>query len=260
MQRYAILLVEDDVAVARGLREGLEREGYTVHWRNNGAEALDCAAHMPIHLILLDVRLPGGSGFDFCSQMRRAGLRQPIIILTAQSDETDKVLGLEMGADDYVTKPFSLRELLSRLRAQLRRAYGEFADGAGGVMLVGDLVIDPLRSLVLRDDHSLNLTPIEYRLLVFLAQNRGRAVTREQIIASVWGHAPDLESERAVNVHIRRLREKVEVDPARPSAYPGSGLGLAIVQAVAEAHGGRARAEIRPQGGARFTLELTALT
>jgi DNA-binding response OmpR family regulator len=228
VERYTILLVEDDPAVARGLNEGLQREGYGVVWVSSGGAGVDAAARGGVHLILLDVRLPDGSGFDFCREMRRAGLRQPVIILTAQADETDKVLGLEMGADDYITKPFSLRELVSRVRAQVRRAYGEFA-GGGGVLLAGDLVIDLPRSLALRGEQVLNLTPTEFRLLAYLAQNRGRALGREQIIQAVWGHAPDLESERAVNVHIRRLREKVELDPAQPAmilTVPGVGYRL----------------------------------
>jgi DNA-binding response OmpR family regulator len=228
VERYTILLVEDDPAVARGLSEGLQREGYTVIWTTTGSEGVECAVKGSVHLILLDVRLPDGSGFDFCREMRRRGLRQPVMMLTAQTDETDKVLGLEMGADDYITKPFSLRELLSRVRAQIRRVYGEFS-GGGGVLLVGDVVVDLLRSLALRGDQALNLTPTEFRLLAYLAQNRGRALAREQIIQAVWGHAPDLESERAVNVHIRRLREKVELDPAQPAlilTVPGVGYRL----------------------------------
>jgi two-component system alkaline phosphatase synthesis response regulator PhoP len=229
MEQHSILVVEDDPAVARGLRDGLEREGYLVVWKATGSEGVAYAAHGPAHLVLLDVRLPDGSGFDFCRDLRRRGLHLPVIILTAQSDETDKVLGLEMGADDYITKPFSLRELVSRVRAQLRRAYGEFAGGGAGVYLLADLVLDPARTLVLRGDQSLNLTPTEFRLLHYLAQNRGRALTREQIIEAVWGHAADLESEKAVNVHIRRLREKIELDPAQPAlilTVPGVGYRL----------------------------------
>jgi DNA-binding response OmpR family regulator len=229
MEHYTLLVIEDDPAVARGLRDALEREGYTVIWKINGGEGVEYAAHTTVHLVLLDVRLPDGSGFDFCRDLRRRGLRQPVIMLTAQAEETDKILGLEMGADDYITKPFSLRELLSRVRAQLRRVYGEFASGNSGMLLVGDLVIDPLRALALRNDQPLNLTPTEFRLLAFLAQNRGRAITREQIIEAVWSHAPDLESEKAVNVHIRRLREKVELDPANPAlilTVPGVGYRL----------------------------------
>jgi len=184
--------------------------------------------HAP-HLIILDIRLPDGSGFDFCRQMRVSGLRQPIILLTAQQDELDKVLGLEMGADDYVTKPFSLRELVSRIRAQLRRAYGDYASAESNALLVSDLVLDQNTGQALRDGQAVNLTPTEFRLLTYLARHRGQALSRGQIVEAVWGYAPDLESEKTVNVHIRRLREKIEPDPAQPSillTVPGIGYRL----------------------------------
>lgn len=179
--------------------------------------------------MILDVRLPDGSGFDFCRQMRQLNLRQPVIILTAQQDEIDKVLGLEMGADDYMTKPFGLRELVSRIRAQLRRAYGDYANAEGAALIVGDLVLDQNTAQALRDGKPLNLTPIEFRMLTYLARHRGQALARGQIVEAVWGYAPDLESEKAVNVHIRRLREKIEPDPAQPSillTVPGVGYRL----------------------------------
>jgi DNA-binding response OmpR family regulator len=180
-------------------------------------------------LIVLDVRLPDGSGFDFCRQIRQLGLRQPIVMLTVQREETDKVLGLEMGADDYVTKPFSLRELLSRIRAQLRRAYGELSSADANVLYAGDLVIDRARGQAYRDDQPLNLTPTEFRLLVYLAQHPGQALTRSQILDTVWGYDSDVESDKIVNVHVRRLREKVELDPNRPMlilTVPGIGYRL----------------------------------
>ena len=224
-----ILLIEDDPAVARSLQEGLQREGYHVTWKSSGAEGIRFAQKTPPQLILLDVRLPDGSGFDFCRQMRQQGLRQPILMLTVQQDEMDKVLGLEMGADDYVTKPFSLRELLSRIRAHLRRAYGEFSNADASLLFVSDLVIDLTRGQVLRGDQALILTPTEFRLLVYLARHRGQALSRAQIVDAVWGHTPDVDSERTVNVHIRRLREKIELDPSRPAlllTVPGIGYRL----------------------------------
>jgi DNA-binding response OmpR family regulator len=157
------------------------------------------------------------------------GLRQPIIMLTARRDEMDKVLGLEMGADDYVTKPFSLRELLSRIRAQLRRAYGELSSTDADILYAGDLIIDRSRGQVWRGNEIINLTPIEFRLLVYLARHPKQALSRDQILDEVWGYAPDLESERTVNVHIRRLREKVELNPSRPQlilTVPGIGYRL----------------------------------
>ena len=231
---YSILLIEDDPAIAQSLSIALKREGYTVIWKASGSEGVHYAqANRPSgampHLILLDIRLPDGSGLDFCRQMRQLGLHQPIIILTAQVDELDKVLGLELGADDYVTKPFNLRELLSRIRAQLRRAYGEFSSADVNLLYVGDLVIDLTRSQALRNSENINLTPTEFRLLTYLARHRGQALSREQIIEAIWGYSGDPESERTVNVHIRRLREKIELDPSRPTfllTVPGVGYRL----------------------------------
>ena len=215
-QRKTILMIEDDPAVARSLQDGLERNGFSVVWKNNGAGGVEYARQGQPGLVLLDVRLPDGSGFDFCRQMRQMGLHMPVIILTVQSDEVDRVLGLEIGADDYVTKPFSLRELLSRIRAQLRRAYGEYASGQGELIYVHDLVIDLTRGQVRRGEQTINLTPTEFRLIAYFSRHLGQALTREQIIQDVWNFTPDLESERTVNVHIRRLREKIEADPASP--------------------------------------------
>jgi DNA-binding response OmpR family regulator len=229
MAQFQILVIEDDPAVSQSLHSALTRKGYEVVCKTEGGDALAYAQKSQPHLILLDVRLPDGSGFDVCRRMRQHGLHQPIVMLTAQQDEMDKVLGLEMGADDYITKPFSLRELLSRLRAQLRRAYGELAAAEANVLFVGDLRIDLTRSQVLHENTPLNLTPTEFKLLVHLARHRNQALTRPQIVEAVWGYAADLESERAVNVHIRRLREKIEPDPSRPQlllTIPGVGYRL----------------------------------
>jgi len=226
---FHLLLIEDDAAVAQALQEGLRREGYAVTWKTRGAEGMALAQQGAPHLILLDVRLPDGSGFDFCRQLRQKGLRMPVVMLTVQQDEMDKVLGLEMGADDYVTKPFSLRELLSRIRAQLRRAYGDLSNAEADRLLVGDLVVDLSRGQALRGDRPLNLTPTEFRLLVCLARHPGQVLSRAQIVEAVWGHAADADIERTVNVHIRRLREKIELQPSDPTllvTVPGLGYKL----------------------------------
>lgn len=225
-----ILLIEDDPGVARSLQEGLEREGYDVVWKSTGEEGVAHAQNHGPHLIILDVRLPDGSGFDFCRRLRELKLRQPILMLTARRDEADKVLGLEMGANDYVTKPYGLQELLSRIRALLRRAYGELSADDSDRLYAGDLVIDRGSGQVQLGRTQLSLTPTEFRLLTYLAQHPGQAMTRAQIIESVWGYDADVESERAVNVHVRRLREKVESDPGKPSlilTVPGIGYRLA---------------------------------
>jgi DNA-binding response OmpR family regulator len=161
--------------------------------------------------------------------MRQAGIHQPILILTAQHEELDKVLGLEIGADDYITKPYSLRELVSRIRAHLRRSYGEFSNHETCLLYFGEICIDLTRSQALRKEKPLDLTPIEFRLLTYLAQNGNRTVSRSQIINEVWGYTPDLNSEKTVNVHIRHLREKIEDDPESPTIIvtaPGIGYRL----------------------------------
>jgi len=229
-QLNQILLLEDDPALAQTLKEGLEREGFAVAWKASGAEGITYARIQQPRLILLDIRLPDLSGFDVCRQMRQIGLSQPVIMLTARAEEIDKVLGLEMGADDYVTKPFSLRELLARIRAQLRRAYGDLATVDADILYVSDLAIDRGRGQVQRGRELLNLTPTEFRLLIYLTQHAGQALTRAQILDAVWGYDADVDSERTVNVHIRRLREKVEIDPSRPTlilTVPGIGYRLA---------------------------------
>ena len=230
MEPYRILVIEDDPAIGQSLLDGLKHYGFRAELCVDGSSGMNHAKQHLAHLIILDIRLPDGSGFDFCRQMRQAGLNQPIIMLTAQQDETDKVLGLEMGADDYMTKPFSLRELVSRIRAQLRRAYGEYSLTESNSIVINDLVLDQITGQARRGDEPINLTPTEFRLLYYLARHRGQAVTRSQIVEAVWGYAPDVESEKTVNVHIRRLREKIELKPDQPSlilTVPGIGYRMA---------------------------------
>jgi DNA-binding response OmpR family regulator len=230
MTAQKILVIEDDPAIGQSLLDGLRQHGFHADLCKTGSSGAAYAQKQIPHLIVLDVRLPDGSGFDFCRQMRQMGLRQPIIILTAQHDEMDKVLGLEMGADDYITKPFSMRELVSRVRAQLRRAYGDYSSAESAVVVINDLVLEQATGQVRRGEEVINLTPIEFRLLMYLARHRGQALSRAQIVEAVWGFAPDIESEKTVNVHIRRLREKIELKPDQPSlilTVPGIGYRLA---------------------------------
>jgi DNA-binding response OmpR family regulator len=225
-----ILVVEDDPAVAEALVEGIGREGYQVHHEPTAASAVThVRAHHP-HLIVLDVRLPDGSGFDVCRELRRSGTRQPILMLTVQGDEVDQVTGLEAGADDYVTKPYRLRELLARIRALLRRTYGELSGADADLLYAGDLVIDRASAKVTRDARPIDLTPTELRLLTFLAQHPGQVLSRGQLLEHVWGYSAELIDEKTVNVHVRRLRTKIEVDPDAPSivlTVPGLGYRLA---------------------------------
>jgi DNA-binding response OmpR family regulator len=212
-----ILIVEDERAVARGLEYGLTKEGFVVLWAKTGQQALDLARRRDPHLILLDIRLPDVSGFDVCRQLRAERMRQPILMLTACDEELDKVLGLELGADDYVVKPYSLRELISRIRALLRRAYRELAAASVGDRLrFGEVEVDLERLQVTRQGKSVDLTPTEFRLLRYLVSNPERPFSRDQLIEAVWGYASDIGSDRTVDVHVRHLREKLEDDPANP--------------------------------------------
>jgi DNA-binding response OmpR family regulator len=217
MANERILVVEDERAVARGLAYGLREEGFEVLVAPTGQEALALARSRDPHLILLDIRLPDISGFDVCRQLRNQEFRQPIVMLTARDEEVDKVLGLELGADDYVVKPYSLRELISRIRAMLRRAYGELATRAAGDRLrYGDIEIDLDTLRVTRRGETVDLTPTEFRLLQALASRPGRPLSRETLIEDVWGYASDVGSQRTVDAHMRHLRVKLEDDPAHP--------------------------------------------
>ena len=223
-----ILLIEDDKAIATSITDSLTQDGYAVTWRNNGASGVTYAEQAQPHLIILDVRLPDGSGFDVCRELRQRQFRQPILMLTVRSDEVDKVLGLEMGADAYMTKPFSLRELQATIRALLRRAYGDLSSAESNTLLAHDMTIDLDRSEVKRGSTILNLTPTEFRLLVYLTRHKGNALSRTQILDAIWGYS-NTESERTVNVHIRRLREKIELEPSKPQlilTVPGVGYRL----------------------------------
>jgi DNA-binding response OmpR family regulator len=224
-----ILVIEDDPAVAQGLQQALRRDGFTVAWKSTAKDGLSYLQNHPADLVLLDVRLPDGSGFDVCRKMRQKKMRMPVIILTVQNEEIDKVVGLEAGADDYMTKPFGIRELTSRVRAQLRRAYGELSAADADILYIHDLTVDRSLGQVTRGDQVLNLTPIEFRLLVYLARHQGLALSRAQIIENVWGYEGQLGDDKTVNVHIRHLRKKIETDPSKPAmllTVPGIGYRL----------------------------------
>lgn len=217
MEADRILIVEDEKAVARGLEYALQAEGFEVLYAENGQSALNLARTQHPQLILLDLRLPDISGFDVCRQLRQDGLRQPILMLTALDDPIDKVLGLELGADDYVVKPYNLRELIARIRSLLRRAYGELAESsAGQVIEFGEIQLDLEQLQVTRAGHLVYLTPTEFRILRYLTTHPGKPVSRDTLIEAVWGYDSDYGSDRTVDVHIRHLRQKIEPDPAEP--------------------------------------------
>ena len=212
-----ILIVEDERAVARGLEYGLKAEGFTVLLAETGNRGIEIAREQSPHLILLDIRLPDLNGFDVCRELRRLGLRQPILMVTARDEEVDRILGLELGADDYIIKPFSLRELMARVRAALRRAYGELANAPEMSKIgFGEIEIDLESMQVLRSGQQIILTPTEFRLLRLLATTPGQVFSREQMIEMVWGYDSEIGSDRTVDVHMCHLREKLEDDPANP--------------------------------------------
>jgi len=212
-----VLLIEDEPAVARGLLYGLEDEGYEVLWAQSCSEGLKALRGREPDLLILDIRLPDGSGYDLCRDIRREGYRLPILMLTARDAEVDKILGLELGADDYMVKPFSFHELLSRLRALGRRAYGDLAAGRTAERYhFGRITVDFDRFTAYRNGKDLLLTPTEFKLLKCLIGGQDRTFSRQNLIDIVWG-AGFMLGDRTVDVHIRHLREKVEEDPTRPT-------------------------------------------
>jgi DNA-binding response OmpR family regulator len=213
-----ILVVEDEAAVARGLQYALTQEGWSVTLARSGEEALQLIAERAPDLAILDVRLPGMSGFDLCRELRRT-MTIPILMLTARIEEIDKVLGLELGADDYMTKPFKVRELIARVRALLRRAYGALANTGGGQTQIhaGPLRIDLERRRVYKGERRIDLTATEFELLAFLARHPGIVFTRDALLRQVWDYDNFVGDEKTVNVHIRHLREKIEERPDDPT-------------------------------------------
>ena len=211
-----ILIVEDDQNLLATLKYNLLKESYDVIMAIDGAQAIETARRERPGLIVLDVMLPKLSGFEVCRILRKE-MTVPILMLTAKTEEVDKIVGLEIGADDYMTKPFSMRELLARVRAMLRRAKMAEPEPSDEKTLlkINDLEIDPARHRASLKETVLNLTPKEFDLLVFLAKNKGFVFNREQLLEKVWGYDYAGDT-RTVDVHIRWLRQKIETDPAHP--------------------------------------------
>jgi two-component system alkaline phosphatase synthesis response regulator PhoP len=208
-----ILVVEDEPGIALGLEDDLKLEGYDVEVIGDGAAAARRAREGGFDLILLDVMLPGKDGFEICRELRRAGMRVPILMLTAKTQEAEKVLGLELGADDYVTKPFATRELRARIKALLRRSTPPEAESES--YRFGEVEIDFRRGELRRRGVPVELTPIEFKLLTLFVRAPGRLMSRERLIEGAWG--PDtFTSDRIVDNHIANLRRKIETDPAEP--------------------------------------------
>jgi DNA-binding response OmpR family regulator len=227
-----ILVVEDEFAVARGIQYALQQEGYEVHVARSGEDGLTFATTQAPDLVVLDVRLPGIDGFEVLRRLRATGSKSPVLMLTARDDEVDKVIGLELGADDYLTKPFGLRELLSRIKALLRRAYGDLADAAGGrVIRHGDLVIDLERRRVQRGGRRISLTPTEFEILRHLASKPGRVYTRGELLELLRDYEALDQDEKTINVHVSHLRDKIEDDPTVPGfVLTVRGVGYAFAE------------------------------
>jgi len=207
-----ILVVEDEPAIALGLEDDLRMEGYEVVLANDGVTGALRGQEGGFDLIILDVMLPKKDGFEVCREVRRAGVRVPILMLTAKARESEKVMGFELGADDYVTKPFGTRELRARIKALLRRATGE---NDVETAHFGDVEVDFTRGEVRRGGKSVELTPIEFKLLGLFLRARGRVLSRDHLIDGVWGKDA-FTSARIVDNHIANLRRKIEEDPAEP--------------------------------------------
>jgi phosphate regulon transcriptional regulator PhoB len=213
-----ILVIEDDPDIVELLQYNLEKEDFQVFAATDGKTGLEMAKRGTADLLILDLMLPQLSGIEVCKEIRKSPEHEtlPIIMLTARGEETDRVLGLELGADDYVTKPFSIREMVARVKALLRRSEREKDKvESEEALLIGSLSIDPSSYRVQRNGENVQLTALEFRLLYFLASRPNRVFTRDQLLDAVWG-TERFVTPRSVDVYIRRLREKIEADPVRP--------------------------------------------
>ena len=220
-----VLVIDDEAMIRKTVRLACEKEGYAVQEAENGTEALAKVDSFRPDIILLDLMLPDISGFDVCRDIRRSGTKVPILILSAKTEEIDVVVGLEIGADDYIVKPFRPRELLARIAAHLRKSRLDDERESDGRMVFRDLVIDANERRVYRHDEEIQLTHTEFDLLAFLASNAGKVLSREKILNSVWGYEYPIET-RVIDVHVRNLRRKIEEDASHPLyilAVPGIG-------------------------------------
>ncbi len=209
-----ILIIEDEEDLVKGLKLNLADEGYEVDWASDGVEGLRKALEERPHLVILDIMLPKMNGLDICRELRQKNISIPIIMLTAKGEEIDKVLGLEIGADDYMTKPFSIRELLARIKAHLRREKRE-RKTVPDVYRFGDVEIDFTHFKVKRKDKDLDLTSLEIDILKYLIAHKEEVVTREALLDKVWGYEK-YPTTRTIDNHILKLRKKIEKDPSHP--------------------------------------------
>jgi DNA-binding response OmpR family regulator len=225
-----ILIVEDEPAMQLGLRDNLEMEGYHVDVESDGEAGLKKIKTGTHDLILLDVMLPKISGFDICKSARAAGVKTPIILLTARGEEIDKVLGLELGADDYITKPFSVRELLARVKAMLRRNQGTIAPTDAPLVQIGQLRINFNAFEARHNDEEVKLSHKEFEILLHLYKNKNKVISRDDLLEKVWGYEEQITT-RTVDNFISRIRQKVEANPNQPKVIltvHGSGYKMVI--------------------------------
>lgn len=216
-RKQRVLIVEDEKNIVDILRFNLHKEGYDTLEAFDGITGLRLALEESPDLILLDLMLPGMNGFEVCRLLRDKGRNTPVLIITAREEEKDKILGLDLGADDYITKPFSIRELMARVKANIRRvAMERRPDQEAEVLDLGRLIIRREEALVTKDGERLDLTQREFELLTYLASHAGRAFSRQELMERVWNYAGYVGDVRAVDVAVRRLREKLEDDPAQP--------------------------------------------
>lgn len=208
-----LLLVEDDEAIAVGLEYSLSQEGFEVITCYNAASAMERIASEYFDFAIIDISLPDGNGFDVCKKLKEKG-DTPVIFLTARDDEGSVVMGLDIGADDYITKPFRLRELHSRIRAVLRRANKLSEDH---IINIGGLTVNLAEGKVKKNGREVFLTALEYRLLLTLISNRGQVLTRDQLLQSIWDVSGDFVNDNTLTVYIKRLRENIEDDPQNPT-------------------------------------------
>lgn len=224
-----ILIVEDETTLAEAVVYSLWQEGFSVSSANDGVAALKAFEEQHPDLVILDLMLPNINGWELFKAFRKQQPNVPVIMLTARADEADRVAGLEMGADDYVTKPFSMRELVARVRAVLRRMAAGLEMSASAVMEKSGIRLDAERHEVTVDQQSVTLSPKEFALLTYMMRHSGRVRTREEILQAVWGEE-NLLDERTVDVHIRWLRMKIEQDPAHPTVLlTVRGIGYKLV-------------------------------
>lgn len=207
-----LFLLEDDYAIATGLCYSLENEGYSVTHASGVKQAIDIISKEKFSLYILDLTLPDGSGYDVCKEIKKQG-DLPVIFLTAYNDEVNVVMGFEFGADDYISKPFRLKELLVRIKSVLRRYNNETADG---VIKFKDLTVNTNEAKVYKNGNEIILTAMEYRLLLILLNNRGKVLSRTQLLENIWDVDGDFVEDNTLTVYIKRLRDKIEEEPNRP--------------------------------------------